>query len=115
MELSGCETSSHWAPTVSIQLPMLLNRTAIQSARKTGFANGCHVPEARIAVVADRRSLRGQPPTQMSSEPRAWSHQMHRVAHHPALNRRPTANPMAAAPRPMTTMRAPLFRQSPTS
>ena len=53
MELSGCETSSHWAPTVSIQFPMLLKSTAIQSARKTGFPNGCHVSDARIpAVVA---------------------------------------------------------------
>ena len=52
MELFGCETSSHWAPTVSIQFPMLLNSTAIQSARKTGFANGCQVPVARIPVVA---------------------------------------------------------------
>lgn len=92
MELPGCETSSHWAPTVSIQFPMLLKSTAIQSARNTGFRNGCHVVDAPVPFHAASRAM----------------------AHPAALNRRPMRKPIAAAPRPMATIFTPLLRQSPT-
>ena len=57
IELFGCETSSHWAPTVSIQFPILLKSTAIQSARKTGFPSGCHVLGDRMPRAIEYTGL----------------------------------------------------------
>ncbi len=40
-----CSTRNHCAPTVCIQLPMLLMTPAIQSQRKIGTARGANAPE----------------------------------------------------------------------
>ena len=76
MELPGCATSSHWAPTVSIQFPMLLKRTAIQSARKTGFPRAATCWTWGNLLSSRRLSFRGQPPTGLSPEARASSHRI---------------------------------------
>ena len=49
-EACGWLTNSHWAPTVCIQEPMLLTRTASQSARKIPTRSGAQVESALSAV-----------------------------------------------------------------
>ncbi|GGM72883.1 hypothetical protein GCM10007977_088190 [Dactylosporangium sucinum] len=36
------DTSSHWAPTVCIHVPLLLTSIAIHSARNVGTRSGAH-------------------------------------------------------------------------
>ena len=52
VEACGRPTSSHWAPTVCIQVPMLLTRVASQIQRKTGNRSGDHGDSTRSSPRA---------------------------------------------------------------
>ena len=45
----GASTSSHWAPTVCIQVPVQLNSMPTQSQRKARWASGAHGDESPAA------------------------------------------------------------------
>ena len=45
--VAPCPSSSHWAPTVCIQVPMFDTNWAIHRARNTGRANGAQAKADR--------------------------------------------------------------------
>src|SRR4051812_39348070 len=53
VSVPDCSTSSHWAPTVCIQVPMLLASSASHRLRKVAIRNGAHADGVAIAVAGD--------------------------------------------------------------
>src|SRR6478735_6620949 len=47
----GSSTNSHWAPTVCIQVPIMLNSWAVHSARKARTRNGAHAETGSTVLL----------------------------------------------------------------
>ena len=54
-------TSSHWAPTVCIQVPMLATKAASHTQRNTGRRSGAHIPPGAAGGLASVGAVTSPP------------------------------------------------------